>query len=222
MRILIVEDDDVVGEALNSVLMRSGFTTTLVKSGEDADYLLSTQDVDLMVLDLGLPGIGGFEVLRRMRRRDGTLPVVILSARDELQDRIDGFRLGADDYVCKPFEMPELVLRVKALLRRTYGVAEDELAVGSVRLNVRGRRLTVAGAPVDLSAREFEVLEMLMLREGQVVSKEEVMQRLYDPDEQVGQNAVEVYLHRIRRKIAGGDVAIRTIRGLGYLLERQR
>ena len=222
MKILIVEDDEILGEGLARVLDHSGFTVSVAATGEEADYVLSSQHVDLIILDIGLPGIDGLQLLRRIRKRSEGLPILILSARDALQDRVEGFRVGADDYVCKPFEMPELVLRIKALLRRSYGITEDELTVGNLRLNVRGRRATVGETYIDLSAREFEVLETLMLRESHVVSKEELMQRLYEGDEEVGYNAIEVFLHRIRRKIIASDVVIRTIRGLGYLLERDR
>ena len=221
MKILIVEDDSALGEALTGHVGRSGIEPTLVQDGANADHLLATRHFDLLILDLGLPVIGGFEVLRRLRQRGDRLPVIILTARDALHDRVRGFELGADDYLCKPFDMPELELRIKALLRRSYGVEDDFLAVGRLRLDNRMKRITIDNVPIDVSAREFEVLEILMLREGRVVSKEDFIQRLYDSDSDVGVNAVEVFLSRIRRKIAGSGVLIRTVRGLGYLLERE-
>lgn len=222
MKILIVEDDAILGDAIHAQLERSGLTPTLAQDGAEADRLLATQQFDLLILDIGLPVFGGFEVLRRLRQRGDRLMVLILTARDELHDRIKGFELGADDYLSKPFDMPELLLRAKALYRRAYGAGRDELTVGRLRLDPFGRRVMVDDAPIDLSARELEVLETLVMREGRVVSKEDLMQRLYDADTMVSANAVEVFLHRIRRKIAGSGVAIRTIRGLGYLLEPER
>lgn len=219
MKILVVEDDGVLGEALTGHLRRSGIEATLVQDGANADHLLATQRFDLLVLDLGLPIITGFEVLRRVRQRGDRLPVLVLTARDELHDRVRGFELGADDYLCKPFAMQELALRIKALLRRSYRVKDEALEVGRLRLDAPARRVTVDTIPIELSPREFDVLEILMLREGRVVSREDLMQRLYDSDSEVGQNALEVFLSRIRRKIGGSGVVIRTIRGLGYLLE---
>ena len=220
MKILVVEDDGVLGEALTGHLRRSGIEATLVEDGANADHLLATQRFDLLVLDLGLPIITGFEVLRRVRQRGDRLPVLVLTARDELHDRVRGFELGADDYLCKPFAMQELALRIKALLRRSYRVKDEALEVGRLRLDAPARRVTVDKIPIELSPREFDVLEILMLREGRVVSREDLMQRLYDADSEVGQNALEVFLSRIRRKIGGSGVVIRTIRGLGYLLEQ--
>jgi DNA-binding response OmpR family regulator len=220
MKILIAEDDNALGEALTGHLRRSGIEPTLIQDGANADHLLATQQFDLLVLDLGLPVLAGLEILRRLRQRGDRLPVLILTARDELHDRVRGFELGADDYLCKPFAMPELALRIKALLRRSYGVNDEALEVGRLRLDALARRITIDKGPIELSPREFDVLETLMLREGRVVSKEDLMQRLYDTESDVGQNAVEVFLSRIRRKISGAGVVIRTIRGLGYLLER--
>jgi DNA-binding response OmpR family regulator len=221
LKVLIVEDDSVLGEAVSTHLVRAGIEVTLIQNGADADHLLATNHFDLLVLDLGLPLIDGFEVLRRLRRRRDGLPVLILTARDELHDRVRGFELGADDYLAKPFDMRELMLRIKALLRRSYGVEDEVLTVGRLHLDALSRRVTVDKVPIECSGREFEVLETLMLREGRVVSKEDLMQRLYDADSEVSPNAVEVFLSRIRRKIAGSGVSILTIRGLGYLLERE-
>jgi DNA-binding response OmpR family regulator len=219
VKILVVEDDSVLGEALTGHLCRSGIEPTLIQDGANADHLLATQSFDLLVLDLGLPIIAGFEVLRRVRKRGDRLPVLILTARDELQDRVRGFELGADDYLCKPFAMAELALRIKALLRRAYRVDDEVLEVGRLRLDALARRVTIDKIPAELSPREFDVLEILMLRESRVVSREDLMQRLYDSDSEVGPNAVDVFMSRIRRKIGGSGVVIRTIRGLGYLLE---
>ncbi len=176
MKILIVEDDALLGEALTAHLGRAGLNPTLAHDGADADYQLATQTFDLLILDLGLPLLDGFEVLRRMRRAGNRIPVLILTARDELHDRIKGFELGADDYLAKPFAMAELLLRAKAIYRRAYGTGQDELSVGRLRHNPFGRRATIEDEPIELSARELEVLEILMMREGRVVLKEDLMQ----------------------------------------------
>jgi two-component system response regulator TctD len=221
LKILIVEDDAMLGDALTEHLGRAGLQATLAHDGADADHQLATQSFDLLILDLGLPALDGFEVLRRLRHRGDPMPVLILTARDELHDRIKGFELGADDYLTKPFDMPELLLRAKALYRRAYGTGHAELRIGLLRLDPFGRRATIGNDSIELSAREMEILEILMMREGRVVSKEDLMQRLYEDDSTVNANAVEVFMHRIRRKITGSGVAIRTIRGLGYLLEEE-
>ena len=221
LKILVVEDDAVLGDALAAAIARAGLEITLARDGKEADHQLATADHDLLILDLGLPAMDGFEVMRRSRQRSRGVPTLILTARDGLQDRVRGFELGADDYLCKPFAMAELLLRIKALLRRSYGVGDEPLVVGLLRLDALGCRATIDRVPVELSAREFEVLEILMVRQGRVVSKDDLMLRLYEGDSDVGPNAVEVFLSRIRRKIAGSGVAIRTIRGLGYLLEEE-
>jgi DNA-binding response OmpR family regulator len=220
VKVLVVEDDPILGEALRAQLERVGAGATLVADGAEADHWLATQSCELVILDLGLPGLGGLEVLQRMRRRGDRKPVLVLTARDELADRMKGFAFGADDYLAKPFEMAELVARAKALYRRAYGAGQDDLAIGRLRFDPFGRRATIDGFPIDLSAREAEVLEILMMRAGRVVSKQTLLLRLYEDDTGANVNAVEVFLHRLRRKITGSGATIRTIRGLGYLLEK--
>ena len=221
MRILIAEDDSVLADGLLRALRRSDFAVDIAGDGTAADHLLSAQDYDLVILDLGLPGLDGFEVLRRLRRRGGTAPVLILTARDAIADRVRGLDLGADDYLTKPFELPELEARVRALIRRGQAGGSAVLTHGALALDLAGRRATLHGAPVELSAREIAVLEVLMLRSGRVVNKDQLAGQIYGQDEEVGANALEVYVHRLRKKLEPSGVAIRTIRGLGYLLEKK-
>ena len=221
MRILIAEDDPVLADGLHKSLRRSEFAVDLVHDGEQADHTLAVQNYDLLILDLGLPKIDGFEVLRRLRRRGSTVPVLILTARDAVADRVKGLDLGADDYLTKPFELPELEARVRALIRRGQAGGSSVLTHGPLSLDLAGHRATLDGVPIELSAREIGVLEVLMLRSGRVVNKEQLTDQLYGQDEEVGANAIEVYVHRLRKKLESAGVVIRTIRGLGYLLEKR-
>lgn len=220
MRILIVEDDPVLADGLTRSLRESDYAVDTANDGAAADHVLTAQAYDLVILDLGLPRMDGFEVLRRLRRRGARVPVLILTARDALDDRVKGLDLGADDYLTKPFDLPELEARARALIRRGHAGGSSTLAHGALSLDVAGRRATLAGEPLDLSGREMGVLEVLMLRSGRVVGKEQLAEQLYGWDEEVGANAIEVYVHRLRRKLEPAGVHIRTIRGLGYLLEK--
>jgi two-component system, OmpR family, response regulator len=219
MHILLVEDDAVLADGLAHTLRAAGYALDVLHAGDLADDALAVEEYDLVILDIELPALDGFEVLRRLRKRKRTTPVLILTARDALHDRVRGLDLGADDYLVKPFDMAELEARVRALVRRAQGVAENQLCVGRVTLDVPGRRVALDGRPLDLSAREIAVLEVLMGRVGRVVNKDTLMRSLYEWGDDVGPNAIEVYVHRIRKKLAESDVGIRTIRGLGYLLE---
>ncbi len=220
MRVLIVEDDPVLADGLTRSLRQADYAVDCVNDGAEADHILSTQSYDLVILDLGLPKIDGFEVLRRLRRRGLKVPVLALTARDALQDRVKGLDLGADDYMTKPFDLPELEARARALIRRGQSGGSSLLSHGALTLDIAGRRATLNGEPLELSARELGVLEVLMMRSGRVVGKEQLAEQLYGWDEEVGANAIEVYVHRLRRKLEPAGVAIRTIRGLGYLLEK--
>ena len=220
MRILIVEDDPVLADGLTRSLRHSDYAVDCVNDGAEADHVLATQPYDLVILDLGLPGIDGFEVLRRLRRRGAAVPVLVLTAHDALPDRVKGLDLGADDYMTKPFDLPELEARVRALIRRGQSGGSLLLTHGPLALDISGRRATLDGVPLELSARELGVLEVLMLRIGRVVNKEQLAEQLYGWDDEVGANAIEVYVHRLRKKLEPGNVKIRTIRGLGYLLEK--
>ena len=220
MRILIVEDDPVLADGLIRSLRAADYAVDNTANGGEADSVLASQNYDLVILDVGLPRLDGFEVLRRLRRRGSRVPVLVLTARDALGDRVKGLDLGADDYLTKPFDLPELEARVRALIRRGQSGGGSLLTHGALTLDTAGRRATLNGEPLELSARELGVLEVLMLRSGRVVNKEQLADELYSWDEEVGPNAIEVYVHRLRRKLEPSGVAIRTIRGLGYLLER--
>ncbi len=220
MRILIVEDDAVLADGLTRTLRQSDYAVDHVEDGIQADHVLATQSYDLVILDLGLPKLDGFEVLRRLRRNGTRVPVLVLTARDALDDRVRGLDQGADDYMVKPFDLPELEARARSLIRRGQSGGGSVLSHGVLSLDTAGRRATLAGQPLDLSARELGVLEVLMMRSGRVVGKDQLAGQLYGWDEEVGANAIEVYVHRLRKKLETAGVSIRTIRGLGYLLEK--
>lgn len=187
-------------------------------NGNDADAILQRNEVAVVVLDIGLPGIDGFEVVRRLRARGNAVPVLLLTARDAIDDRVRGLELGADDYLVKPFAAPELVARIKALARRGGGLPV-ELNIKGLSLDLSAKRSRVNGQPIELSAREWAVLQYLMQQAGRVVSKEQIINAILPWGEALTPNAVEVYVSRIRLKINGSGVSIRTIRGFGYMLE---
>jgi two-component system OmpR family response regulator len=220
MRILIAEDDPVLADGLTRALRQADYAVDCVGAGDQAERALLAQNYDLLILDLGLPKLDGFELLRRLRHRGSRVPVLVLTARDALDDRVKGLDLGADDYLTKPFDLPELEARVRALIRRGHSGGSSILTHGALKLDTAGRRATLNGVPLDLSARELGVLEVLMHRSGRVVNKEQLAEQLYGWDEEVGANAIEVYVHRLRRKLEPAGVIIRTIRGLGYLLDK--
>jgi len=221
MRILIVEDDPTLADGLMRSLGQSGYAVDCAANGERAHAMLKDDVYDLAILDLGLPKIDGLEVLRRLRQRGGTVPVLILTAREGVESRVQGLDLGADDYLTKPFNLVELEARVRALIRRGQMGGSTSLSCGALVFDTAGRRATVAGQSIELSARELGVLEILMLRQGKVVNKEQIMEALCSWDEDLGENAIEVYIHRLRKKIEVSGAHIRTIRGLGYLLENK-
>lgn len=219
MRVLLVEDDPILADGLLHSLSHAGYAVDRAAHGEAADHMLAAQNYDLAILDLGLPRLDGFEVLRRLRARGNAVPVLILTARDGVEDRVRGLDLGADDYLAKPFELPELEARVRALIRRGQFGASAQLTLGLVTLDTAGRQALLHGQPLTLSARELALLEILMMRAGRVVGKEHILERLCNWDEDIGDNAIEVYVHRLRKKLETSGLRIRTIRGLGYLLE---
>ncbi|MBP6851229.1 MAG: response regulator transcription factor [Rhodoferax sp.] len=221
MRILLAEDDLVLADALCRALVQSAYAVDIADDGEQADRALALGIYDLTILDIGLPGIDGLEVLRRLRGRKSAVPVLMLTAFDTLADRVRGLDLGADDYLAKPFDLPELEARVRALLRRGSTQIAPSLLHGGLRLDTVARRVYHDDQALDLSAREFAVLELLLMREGRVVSKEHMVNHLYGWGDEVGPNAIEVYVHRIRKKLEAAGCAIRTIRGMGYLMERK-
>lgn len=220
MRILLVEDDKILADALSRALVQSAYAVDVVGTGEQADNALAIESYDLAILDIGLPGLDGLDVLKRLRARRSKVPVLLLTALDALADRVRGLDLGADDYLAKPFDLPELEARVRALLRRGSAATSPVLQHGRLRLDTIGRRVFYDDQPVELSARELAVLELLLMREGRVVSKEHMVNHLYGWGDEVGGNAIEVYVYRIRKKLEPLGCEIRTIRGMGYLMER--
>lgn len=222
MKILLVEDDSTLGEAVMLATRQAGFTVDWTRDGVQAEHALDDFVYDAVLLDLGLPRREGIEVLRSLRKRGATLPVMVLTARDSIEDRVRGLDAGADDYLLKPFSLAELLARLRALLRRAHGVADSTICVGQLCFDSVRRQASVGEANLVLSAREIEVLEILLNQTGRVTAKEAIADRLAGWDDGVGENAVEVYIHRLRRKLEGSGAAIRTLRGLGYLLEAER
>lgn len=222
MRVLVVEDDPILGDGLVRSLSDSSYAVDWARDGAMADHVLSQTGYDAIILDLGLPRLDGLEILRRLRQRRTHTPVLILTARDDVQDRVTGLDLGADDYLTKPFNLSELEARLRALIRRSQDKAEGVLVFGNLRYDMNGQRVFVDDVPVELSAREIGVFQVLALRAGRVVSKEQLLNQLFSHDEDVTPASVEVYMHRLRKKLEGSQVVIRTIRGLGYLLEKPR
>ncbi len=218
MRLLLVEDDRPLGEAVVAGLRQNGFTVDWVRDGLEADQALRTEQFALAVLDLGLPRCDGLELLRRVRERGDAVPVLILTARDTVDDRVQGLDTGADDYLVKPFDLAELCARIRALLRRQSGRSSPILEYGAIRLDPAGHAVTLDGATVDLSPREFTVLRMLLESAGRVLSRDRLEEALYGWNTEVESNTVEVYIHHLRKKF--GAELIRTIRGVGYMVEK--
>lgn len=221
MKLLLAEDDLDLGDAVARMLQTRGFEVTRCAHGLEAIAMARRHSFDAVLLDLNLPDKEGIEVLRTLRDGGSRVPVLVMTARTAVHDRILGLNEGADDYLTKPFELPELEARVRALIRRGQAGGSAVLTHGALALDLAGRRATLHGAPVELSAREIAVLEVLMLRSGRVVNKDQLAGQIYGQDEEVGANAIEVYVHRLRKKLEPSGVAIRTIRGLGYLLEKK-
>jgi DNA-binding response OmpR family regulator len=218
MRILMVEDDRMIAKGLERALRQQGYTIDGVADGRSAGEALRTERFDLVLLDLGLPGRDGIEVLRELRGRGDATPVIIVTARDDVQNRIAGLDAGADDYIVKPFDLDEVTARMRSVLRRAAGRGDPGIQHGDLRLDPVTRRVERDGVPVPLSSHEYAVLEALLQRPGAVLSRTQLEDRLYGWDEPIGSNAVEVYVHGLRRKL-GSDV-IRTLRGVGYFVPK--
>ncbi len=221
MRILVVEDDPVQVAILLHAFDKPGYAVLHERDGKRADHLLSTHEFDVVILDMGLPGMDGAEILRRLRHRKNNVPVLILTARDEVEDRVRGLDMGADDYLTKPFDIQELEARVRSLIRRGHAGSGAELQVGALKLDTVGRLASLNGEALDLSSRELNVLELLMLSAGRVVSKERLSDQISGLGDLVSDNAVEVYMSRLRKHLKPGSINIKTLRGLGYMLEKQ-
>jgi two-component system response regulator QseB len=215
-RILVVEDESRLTRFLEKGLRAQGFVPTVVADGEAALRLARSEDFDLVILDLGLPGMDGLRVLEELRRRGERVPIVILTARDEVSDRVAGLERGADDYVTKPFSFDELLARVRARLRAPGAAEQTVLKGGGVALDLRTRRAHVDGQTVELSAREFTMLETLLRHRGQVLSREQLLEHVWGYDYDPGTKVVEVYISYLRRKL--GDGVIDTVRGMGYVV----
>lgn len=221
MHILIAEDDEVLADGLCRSMRQQGYAVDYISDGQEADLILrGTQPFDLVILDLGLPRLDGLCVLRNMRERNCRVPVIILTARDGVGDRVKGLDLGADDYLVKPFSLAELEARVRALIRRGQCGVNPVYTCGTMTFDSVGRRAAINGETLELTTRELSVLEALMSRIGWVVSKEQLIERLYSYAEEASGNAIEVYIHRLRKKIESAGVSIKTIRGLGYIIEK--
>ncbi len=219
MRILLAEDDPSIAEGICASLRHGGHAVDHVASGNQADSALHDNNYDLLVLDLGLPGLDGSEVLRRLRGRGGSLPVLVVTARDGLPERVRVLDLGADDYLVKPFALSEFEARVRALLRRANSQGMPEMQLGRLRLDLPGHRVWIEQTPLELTAREFGLLEALALRADRVTSRAQLIEALCDWDQELTDNGLDIAIHRLRRKLHGSGTGVRTIRGLGYLLE---
>ena len=218
MRVLVVEDEAALRDTLKTRLSEAGFTVDVASDGSEGLFAAQEYPLDVAIIDLGLPGLNGLELIRRLRAAGKTYPILILTARDNWQDKVEGLQAGADDYVAKPFHFEEVLARLQALLRRAGGWASAQLKCGPLALDTRAQSVTVNGKPVELTTFEYRILEHLMLRAGDVISKSELTERLYDQDFERDSNVIEVLVGRLRRKLDPGEQLrpIETLRGRGY------
>jgi two-component system response regulator QseB len=219
MRILIVEDDPMIGASIRTGLRQDGYTADWARDGNSAELAVATNEYDAILLDLGLPGRSGLELLTQWRRKRNTVPILIITARDSVEDRIAGLDTGADDYLVKPFDLNELAARLRALLRRRSGRATPVIEHGPLQLDPATHEVRLNGNPIKLSGREFALLHALLQAPGVPLSRSQLEDRLYGWEEEIGSNAVEVHIHALRRKI--GSELIRNVRGVGYMVPRQ-
>lgn len=219
MRLLLVEDDVMVASGIKLGLTNAGYTVDWVGSAERAEQALEGESFDLAIVDIGLPGVDGLELTRRLRTRGLAMPVLILTARDALHDRVQGLDLGADDYMLKPFELPELLARLRALLRRSQAATSAVLAFGPLEMDTAHRRVQLAGKAMELGPREWTVLEYLLLQAPKPAAKDKLLAALTGWDKEITPNAIEVYVSRLRAKLEPAGVLLRSIRGFGYRLE---
>lgn len=218
MRVLLVEDDALLGDGIRAGLKQAGFAVDWARDGHAGQLALETEDYALLVLDLGLPRLSGMDLLKWLRGKGKKLPVLILTARDTLADRVGGLDAGADDYLIKPFDLDEMIARLRALLRRSGGQATPLLRHGAIELDPAAHQVRKDGELVDLSSREFTLLHELLLHAGRVQSREQLEQRLYGWGEEVESNSIEVHIHHLRKKL--GTELIRTLRGVGYVIDK--
>ena len=221
MRILLVEDDEVLGDATSFYLRNNGYAVDWAKDGKQADLALHEDIYEAVILDLSLPNMDGLAVLKRLRARKHSASVIILTARDSLEDLITGLDIGADDYLIKPIKLAELAARLRAQMRRHHAVLATTIDYPPLILHTKDRLVTYQNQPFALSRRELSLLETLLLRVGKLVSKESLLENISDWDDSLGINAIEVYMHRLRKKLLAIGVEIRTVRGLGYMLDKQ-
>lgn len=221
MRILIVEDDELLATGLQRALTQSGYAVDWLNHGETADQMLADNAHDLLVLDIGLPGLDGLTVLKRLRGRGQTLPVMLLTARDDLSDKVKGLDFGADDYMVKPFELHEFEARIRALMRRAVGTKSAQIKCGDLVLDTASHRAWAKDVEIVFTAREWAIVEYLLIHQGQVLSKDKILQAVCNWDDNISLNAIEVYMSRLRSKLDPIGLSVRTIRGFGYLLEAQ-
>lgn len=221
MRILVVEDNVELASWLSRTLRKDGYTVDCIHNGLDADFALKTEVFDLVVLDLALPGLGGLDILKRLRGRGVQTPVLVLTANNTLQSRVSGLDQGADDYLAKPFEIEELEARIRVLVRRSSGHASALLSCGDLVYDGNTREFQLAGTALTLTPRERAVLEVLLRKSGATVSKHVLAQSLFALDENFSVDAIEIYVHRVRKKLERSTAKIMTIRGLGYLLRTE-
>ncbi|WP_342608770.1 response regulator [Vibrio tritonius] len=218
MRLLLVEDDVMLGESMVAALSRHGYTVDWVERGLGVDSTLKTEQFSAIVLDLTLPDIDGLDVLRRVRRAGYTLPVLILTARDDIEDRVKGLDGGADDYLVKPFALEELLARLRVIIRRQSGFCETNLDIGDLSLSLANQSVSYAGDKLKLTVNEFKILATLMTSAGRVLSKEQLLQALHGWDDSSSDNAIEVHIHNLRKKVP--QQVIKNIRGVGYIIEK--
>lgn len=219
MRILLVEDDELLGNGVYTGLCQEGYTVDWLKDGTTAEHALRSEAFDAIILDLGLPKLPGIDLLQIIRNRGVVIPVLILTARETIEDRVEGLDSGADDYMTKPFELEELYARIRALLRRFAGRAGALLEFGKISLDPASHTVMLSGEPVTLSRREFSLLQKLLENAGRVLSREHLTQSLYGWGDDVDSNALEVHVHNLRKKF--GNTFIRTIRGVGYMVNKE-
>ncbi len=219
MRILLVEDDALLGEGIQTGLSQDGYTVDWLTDGKVAHQALQHEVFDLLVLDLNLPGLSGLDLLKALRSRESDMPVLILTARDTVSDRIAGLDCGADDYLVKPFDIDELSARMRALLRRSSGRASPSIINGELSIDPSTHRVTMDGREISLSQREFAILELLAVNVGRALPRSRIEETLYGWESDVGSNAMEVHIHHLRKKL--DNKWIRTIRGVGYMMEKQ-